>query len=92
MTTGLKYGDDGDSVKLGVTLAAVGLAGTLIFLAGAADVGNWDLYNGNPWILGVGGACFAVFVFGMYLIRKEINKRRKSKDTITRIQAPKKLQ
>ena len=65
-------------MKLGIILAAVGFAGTLLFLAGAADLGTWDIYSSNPWLLGAGGACFIVFLIGMYLFRKELKKRREA--------------
>lgn len=68
-------------MKLGIILAAIGLAGTVLFLAGAADFSNAELYGNNPWILAAGGACFIVFLAGMYHIRKEIKLRRKRLET-----------
>ncbi len=65
-------------MKLGIALAAVGFAGTLLFLAGAADWGNAYFYSSHPWLLGAGGACFIVFLIGMYLFRKELKKRREA--------------
>jgi lipoprotein signal peptidase len=64
-------------MKLGIALAVIGLAGTVLFLAGAANVGNWGLYAGNPWWLVIGGAFFIVFLIGYYRFRKAIRKRKK---------------
>lgn len=68
-------------MKLGIVLTAVGLAGTVLFLAGAADFSNAELYGNNPWILAAGGAFFIVFLIGMYHVRKEIRLRRKRMET-----------
>ena len=65
-------------MKLAIALAAAGFAGTLLFLAGTANVGTWGFYAGNPWTLAAGGACFIVFLAGMYLFRKELKKRREA--------------
>ncbi len=61
-------------MKLGVVLFVVGLAGTLLMLGAATDVGNWYLY-GDPWTLITGVAFFIVFLFGYYRVRKILRKR-----------------
>jgi Na+-transporting NADH:ubiquinone oxidoreductase subunit NqrD len=63
-------------MKLGITLTVVGLAGTLLFFAAAADVGNWGLYAANPWFLVAGAAFFIVFLIGYYRFRKAVKKKR----------------
>jgi 4-hydroxybenzoate polyprenyltransferase len=59
---------------LAVLLVAVGLAGTLFFLAPAVEIGNWDLYA-NPWLLVLGVAFFIVFLAGIYRFRRELRRR-----------------
>ncbi len=41
-------------MKLGIILLVIGLAGTVLFLMAAAEIGNWGLYQGNPWALVAG--------------------------------------
>jgi len=72
------YKEEGEGMRLGIALAVIGFVGTLVFLAGAADVSNWSVYTGHPWVLAVGGVCFIVFLFGMYRFRKELKIRREA--------------
>ena len=61
-------------MKLGIALLVIGLAGTVLMLGAAADVGNWDLYA-TPWPLVIGIAFFIVFLFGYYRVRKAVRRR-----------------
>ena len=69
-----------NNLKLGVVLTIIGLAGTALFLAGAADFGNAAIYSSNPWLLVAGGACFVVLLVGMYYVRKSIKKTREERN------------
>jgi uncharacterized membrane protein len=61
-------------MKLGITLVVIGLAGTVLFFAAAADIGNWHLYSSSPWPLIGGLIFFIVFLIGMYYFRKAMRK------------------
>jgi hypothetical protein len=61
-------------MKLGIILSVIGLAGTILFLMAAVEVGNWSLYNNNPWLLGAGAVFFIIFLIGMYRFRKVMKK------------------
>ena len=59
---------------LNILLTAVGLAGTLLFLAPAVQVSDWDLYS-NPWLIVLGVVFFIVFLIGIVRVRKEVRRR-----------------
>ncbi len=61
-------------MKLAITLLLVGLAGTVLMLGAAVNIGNWDLYT-TPWPLAVGIAFFMVFLYGYYRFRRALRKR-----------------
>ncbi|MBN1176967.1 MAG: hypothetical protein JXA51_04730 [Dehalococcoidales bacterium] len=61
-------------MKLGIVLLVIGLAGTVLFLAAAVEVGNWSLYQNSPWTLVAGGAFFVIFIVGLYRFRKVMRK------------------
>jgi uncharacterized membrane protein len=61
-------------MKLGITLLIIGLAGTVLFLGAAAQVGNWDLYSSSPWPIVAGLVFFVVFLIGLYYFKKAMRK------------------
>ena len=61
-------------MKLGIILLVIGLAGTILFLMAAVEIGNWSLYQANPWTLVAGLVFFIVFLIGLYRFRKAMRK------------------
>jgi LPXTG-motif cell wall-anchored protein len=61
-------------MKLGITLLIIGLAGTVLFLISAVEIGNAGLYNSNPWLLVAGLVFFVIFLIGLYRFRKAMRK------------------
>ncbi|OGO07280.1 MAG: hypothetical protein A2Y92_00635 [Chloroflexi bacterium RBG_13_57_8] len=67
-------------MKLGITLLIIGLAGTVLFLAGAVEIGNAELYGSSPWPLVGGIIFFIVFLIGLYRFRKVVRKKSQACD------------
>ncbi len=61
-------------MKLAFALIVIGLAGTLVMLGAAANVGNWSLYE-SPWPFVIGIPFFLVFLYGYYRLRTEVRRR-----------------
>lgn len=61
-------------MKLGIALLVIGLAGIVLFLLAAVEIGNADLYSSSPWPLVGGFVFFVIFLVGLYRFRKAMRK------------------
>jgi hypothetical protein len=66
-------------LKLGIALVIIGLAGVVLFLMAAVEVGNWGLYQDNPWPLVAGFIFFIIFLIGMHRFQKAMRKIREER-------------